>query len=197
MHYIECIVRKFNLPLMLHRLKSAQKGFTLVEILIVVALIAILAVIALVTINPAEAQKKSRDARRIKELGTLQGVIEQYMSDNPDFGGVTATSNDAGATVKNSCNTGWLSQGTNVMDLCNYANTIPVDPLNRSAEYVASSDGTVSTAAVSYQVIIDDLARYRICTRLESVANARKLNEDGLDNGFFEVFSSTSVADCS
>ena len=80
MGYIECIVRKFNLPLMLHRIKSAEKGFTLVEILIVVALIAILAVIALVTINPAEAQKKSRDARRVKELGTLQGVCLLYTS---------------------------------------------------------------------------------------------------------------------
>ncbi|OGK29351.1 hypothetical protein A3B02_00905 [Candidatus Roizmanbacteria bacterium RIFCSPLOWO2_01_FULL_42_14] len=185
---------------MLHRLKSGQKGFTLVEILIVVALIAILAVIALVTINPAEAQKRARDARRIKELGTLQGIVEQFMSDNPDYGGVTATSNET-AAVPNSCATGWINKGdagaTNPIDVCDYANTVPIDPLNRSGEFVSSTDGTIGTGLLRYQVIIDDLARYRICTRLESAANAQKLGQDGVDNGFFEVYSATSVADCS
>lgn len=175
---------------MLQRLKSAQKGFTLVEILIVVALIAILAVIALVTINPAEAQKRSRDARRIKELGTLQGIVEQYLADNPDFVGGTAASTDAGG---NSCSSGWISASG--MDVCNYANTVPTDPLNRSAEFV-QSDGTVTTGDVYYQVLIDANLRYRICTRLESAANQAKLGEDGTDNDWFEVYSSTAAAVC-
>lgn len=173
---------------MLQKLKKAQSGFTLVEILIVVALIAILAVIALVTINPAEAQKRSRDARRIKEMGTLQGILEQYLSDNPDFGGGTASSTDSSGS--NSCNAGWIG-----IDVCNYANTVPVDPLNRSAEYTLT-DGAVTTGTLQYQVLVDDNLRYRICTRMESAANAAKLTEDGEANDFFEVYSSTDASDC-
>lgn len=167
----------------------SQKGFTLVEVLIVVALIAILAVIALVTINPFEAQKRTRDARRLKEIGTLQGVIEQYVSDNPQAAGFTSESTDNSGA--NACTTaGWLG-----VDLCNYANTIAADPLNRSAEYTLT-DGTSTTGAVYYQVLLDATLRYRICAKLESAANAAKLTEDGIVNNFFEVYSSTNAPAC-
>ena len=174
---------------MLRKHTSTEKGFTLVEVLIVVALIAILAVIALVTINPFEASKRTRDARRLKEIGTLQGVIEQYVSDNPAATGFTAVSTDnTGSTL---CTTaGWVG-----IDLCSYANTISADPLNRSAEYTLT-DGTSTTGALYYQVLLDDNLRYRICTRMESAANASKLTEDGVANDFFEVYSSTSADAC-
>lgn len=174
---------------MLKKYRS-QKGFTLVEVLIVVALIAILAVIALVTINPFEAQKRTRDARRLKEIGTLQGVIEQYVSDNPQAAGITSESTDNSGS--NACTTaGWLG-----INLCNYANTIARDPLNRTAEYTIT-DGTATTGALYYQVLIDANLRYRICTKLESAANASKLTEDGIVNNFFEVYSSTNSPACS
>lgn len=167
---------------------SAQKGFTLVEVLIVVALIAILAVIALVTINPFEAQKRTRDARRLKEVGTIQGIIEQYISDNPSAPALDRESTDG----TNACTTdGWLG-----VDLCNYANTIALDPLNRTAEFTLS-DGEPTTGPLYYQVTIDNELRYSICTRLESAANAGKLLEDGVANNFFEVYSSTAGPDCS
>jgi type II secretory pathway pseudopilin PulG len=160
-----------------------------VEVLIVVALIAILAVIALVTINPFEAQKRTRDARRLKEIGTAQGIIEQYIADNPNAAGITSESTDNSAS--NSCTTaGWLG-----VDICNYANTLAADPLNRSAEYTLT-DGSSTTGAMYYQILIDANLRYRICTRLESAANASKLTEDGVANNFFEVYSSTNSPTC-
>ncbi len=168
---------------------AKQAGFTLVEVLIVVALIAILAVIALVTINPFEAQKRTRDARRLKEIGTLQGIIEQYVADNPSATGFTAESTDNASS--NSCTTaGWLG-----INICNYANTIQHDPLNRTAEYTLT-DGSSTTGALYYQVAIDANLRYRICTKLESAANASKLTEDGVANNFFEVYSSTNSPSC-
>lgn len=174
---------------MLRKHTSTEKGFTLVEVLIVVALIAILAVIALVTINPFEAQKRTRDARRLKEIGTLQGIVEQYVADTPSASGFTAESTDSGGT--NECTTdGWLG-----IDLCNYANTIAADPLNRSAEYTLT-DGNPTTGNMYYQVLLDSNLRYRICTKLESAANAGKLSEDGVTNNFFEVYSSTAASSC-
>src|SRR3989344_8558415 len=67
---------------MRNKKKIVQKAFTLVELLIVIGIIEILAVILLVTLNPAEAQRKARDAKRIKDAGTLQVILEQAVADN-------------------------------------------------------------------------------------------------------------------
>ncbi|OGK15581.1 hypothetical protein A3H80_03695 [Candidatus Roizmanbacteria bacterium RIFCSPLOWO2_02_FULL_37_19] len=173
---------------MLKKLMKVQKGFTLVEILIVVALIAILAVIALITINPAEAQKRSRDAQRLKELGTLQGIVEQYIGDN--ISSLTAMS--AFSTGgNNQCGTG----GWHGLDLCKYANTVSIDPVNRDGEYTLS-DGTIQTGALGYQIQMDNNLRYNVCARMESSANAGKLTSDGVINNYFEVYSSTGGPTC-
>ena len=172
---------------MLQKHRSNQKGFTLVEVLIVVALIAILAVIALVTINPFAAQQRTRDARRLKEIGALQGIVEQYISDNPAAAGFTAFSTDNAAS--NACDGTAASPGWIGINVCNYGNTVAADPLNRAAEFTLS-DGTSSTGVLYYQVQLDTNLRYRICARMESPSNAGKLTEDGNANNFFEVYSS-------
>lgn len=53
-----------------------RKGFTLIEILIVVAIIAILAGAVLVGFGPA--QRQGRDARRVQDLQRVQGALELY-----------------------------------------------------------------------------------------------------------------------
>ena len=53
-----------------------RKGFTLIEILIVVAIIAILASIVLIGLGPA--QQSGRDARRLSDLHEIQNALELY-----------------------------------------------------------------------------------------------------------------------
>ena len=53
-----------------------KKGFTLIEILIVVAIIAILASVVLVGLGPT--QQAGRDARRISDLSEVQNGLELY-----------------------------------------------------------------------------------------------------------------------
>jgi prepilin-type N-terminal cleavage/methylation domain-containing protein len=53
-----------------------RKGFTLIEILIVVAIIAILASIVLVGLGPT--QQSGRDARRLSDLHEIQNGLELY-----------------------------------------------------------------------------------------------------------------------
>ena len=58
------------------QLNNKKKGFTLIEILIVVAIIGILASIVLVGLGPA--QRQGRDARRISDLKQVQVGLELY-----------------------------------------------------------------------------------------------------------------------
>lgn len=55
-------------------------GFTLMELLIVIAIIGIL--ISLGTVSYGSAQKKSRDSRRMQDLKAMQNAFEQYYADN-------------------------------------------------------------------------------------------------------------------
>lgn len=56
----------------------AKRGFTLVEILIVVAIIATLASVALVGLGPV--QRSGRDTRRISDLRQIQNGVELYFA---------------------------------------------------------------------------------------------------------------------
>lgn len=66
-----------------------QKGFTLVELLIVIAILAVLAVTVVVVLNPAELLRQSRDSTRISDLAAVNSAISLYMTDvtSPGIGG--------------------------------------------------------------------------------------------------------------
>lgn len=55
-----------------------MKGFTLVELLIVIALIAILSVAVLATINPIEQSNKARDAKFMNDASEMVSAYERY-----------------------------------------------------------------------------------------------------------------------
>ena len=55
-----------------------SKGFTLVEMLIVIAVIGVLAVAVLSAINPVEQMRKARDTRRKSNAAELLNAIERY-----------------------------------------------------------------------------------------------------------------------
>lgn len=65
---------------MLKNLRKNQGGFTLVEIMIVVAIIALLAAIAVP--NFLRARKRSQATTMLEELRILDAAIDQYAIDN-------------------------------------------------------------------------------------------------------------------
>lgn len=72
-----------------------EKGFTLLELLIVIAIIAILSVTLILILNPIETLKKARDVQRISDLNTMKVALGLY---------ITATSSpDLDASVSNHC----------------------------------------------------------------------------------------------
>jgi prepilin-type N-terminal cleavage/methylation domain-containing protein len=107
-----------------------QKGFTLIEILLVVAAIAILAGIVIVAINPAKQLGDTRNAQRQSDVTTILNAAYQYSIDN---NGVLPTGITAVATELCSSAVATSSCGT-LVDLSvltvnsKYVTAIPHDP---------------------------------------------------------------------
>ena len=75
---------------------ASKKGFTLLELLVVIGVLAILATATLLVLNPIEIMRQSRDAARVSDLATLKSAISVYIT------GVSSTDLDGGTT---SCTT--------------------------------------------------------------------------------------------
>ncbi len=63
-------------------IKNKNKGFTLIEILIVIGILAILAAIVIVAINPAKQFAQSRNTERTANVNTILNAIGQRIADN-------------------------------------------------------------------------------------------------------------------
>ena len=59
-----------------------QKGFTLIEILVVIGIIAVLATIVIIAINPARQFAQARDSQRTSNVNAILNAIGQNIADN-------------------------------------------------------------------------------------------------------------------
>ena len=109
---------------MISRIKTINqnpKGFTLLELLIVISIIAILSVALIFVLNPAETLKKSRDAQRISDLATLKSALGVYTTSTttPYLGGVSSNT-----TCKTGTGGGTYGASSKVYYSVSTANTI-------------------------------------------------------------------------
>lgn len=171
---------------------SKAKGFTIIELLVVIGIISVLAVALLVTLNPAEAQKRARDSKRLKDANTIQAVVEQFLNDGGTFascaGGSPCTSAAAGTADTQTCaSTNWMT-----VSVCDYAKTVPLDPSNSSTRSCVddSATGDIATACgMNYRFAITG-TDYEINVRQESRSNLSKVTGDGGDSDtWVEVFT--------
>lgn len=79
------------------------RGFTLLELLIVIALLSILAVVVILVLNPAETLRKARDSQRLSDLSSVKSAIGLLLSDvaSPDLdaGGIGNNCEGTGTEV--------------------------------------------------------------------------------------------------
>src|SRR3990167_3081914 len=73
-----------------------KKGFTLVELLIVIGLLSVIALIVIAAINPIEQANRARDTKFRADGSQLVSAIERYFAVNDKFPWVTGSmTNDA------------------------------------------------------------------------------------------------------
>ena len=117
--------------------QKTMKGFTLIEILVVVALIAILTAITFIAINPAKNFADTRNAQRSSDVTQILNAVTQYTSEQgnelDDFGVIplcTATPKCIGnnaVTPTPSPADACINLATLLVDT--YIVGIPMDPL--------------------------------------------------------------------
>jgi len=137
-----------------------QASFTLIELLIVIAILAVLMSVIIITINPSEMLKRTRDTRRISDLKTLNNAIQYFQSSLPDaslgsLNTVYVSIPDTSATCANlglpslpsgwsyKCSTpdnyrkvdgtGWIPINFKQLDIGAPISALPIDPLNQTS----------------------------------------------------------------
>jgi prepilin-type N-terminal cleavage/methylation domain-containing protein len=126
------------------RISPRECGFTLLEILLVVAAIGILAGIVIVAVNPSKQLGDTSNAQRRSDVNAVMNAVYQYALDNngafPSGLVATATTPSMLGTATSGCNT--ICTATTTAAAClnltndltpTYIVGIPMDPLSGTA----------------------------------------------------------------
>ncbi len=158
-----------------------KKGFTLIELLTVIAVLSVLATVLVMVINPTEMQRKSRDSKRIADIGTLKRAIDLALADDQVITAGTVTLNSA-TTITN----------VNGLDLSKYLPTVPQDPSysagGGSTQVIGASCavGSMAKSTIGYQLWSDGNT-YIVRSNMESLSNCPNVQNDGNNNATYEV----------
>jgi len=111
--------------LQMKKLFSKQKGFTLVELLVVIGIIAVLSAVVLTSLSSSRA--KARDGRRVSDIQQIQLALEQYFDKCGQYPSVISS-----LSTSNGC-TGSTNLGT-------FISVIPTAP--SPGTYIYDNNGS-------------------------------------------------------
>ena len=197
----QLLVRSYKLVVRSYKLVvPSRQSFTLIEILVTVALIAVLAVAVILSLNPSELIKQARDSQRMTDMNNLTRAVNLYIGDTGGSGfygtssvvyvsipDTTSTCANLGlpplssgwsykcvssSTLQKTDGTGWIPIDFRKQSFGKTLSKLPIDPINQT------STGNYYTYTYNQQT-----GKYEINTRFESTKRQELALSDGGDNG--------------
>jgi prepilin-type N-terminal cleavage/methylation domain-containing protein len=137
-----------------------KKSFTLIELLIVIAILALLMSIIIITLNPSEILKQTRDTKRISNLKSINNALSIFQATRSSASMGTSSIiyisiPDSSATCANlglptlpsgytyACSsianyrktdgTGWIPVNFDSLDIGSPISSLPIDPTNTTS----------------------------------------------------------------
>lgn len=183
-----------------------RKGFTLIELIIVIALIALLATTVILVINPVKIFKEARDSQRIADIGQMNSALSLYAGTAavPAFGTCTTTCYSHLAGVGANCQSRYVGNGTAVISTgqkTDGTGWIPVDlggtsggaPLSAWPVDPKPTLGGSATSSYFYSYACDASNQWEFTAHMESTRYASSGTDDvestdgGNKQALFEV----------
>ena len=135
-------------------LKQTPKGFTLIEILVVIGIIAILAAVVIIAINPARQFAQARNSQRQSNIESILNAVGQNLADHKGILSGCTISSSGTSTI--GTNSGTAADGTPYLNMSGCLDTylpggIPMDPNGGWA------------GDTGYKVVIDSNSRVQVC----------------------------------
>lgn len=185
---------------------NTKKGFTLLELLIVIGILAILSTTIVLVINPAELLRKARDSQRISDLNTVKTAIAYYVTEtsSPSIGSLSTSqtysdvasvncggTNPSTTTAQSTDGTGWIPVNFSGMTGGSPIAALPTDP-NKSD----------STGAYYYVYLVGSATDYtfKLVANLESTYYGNTGDGDvestdgGVNINLYEVGTDMDIA---
>lgn len=141
--------------------KLPGKGFTLIELMITIAIIAVIAAVGITVYSGV--QKGARDAKRIEDVNSIADSLEANYNTNNKYISPAVGMFSAGTFPQDAINTKSVVTDAKCPSVCIYCGRVAPTPYSAGATACLNADNEYSTLAIT-----DTNQNWQICANLEA-----------------------------